>query len=100
EDVPFCASLGDAPLLGIDLMACSGVDFRFFFEPLIQDFDDRKANGIPVFYKFDLINRGQPFSNLMREDIDLFSAYPHSFTRYKTIFRSRTSLFLISLNIS
>src|SRR5437867_10347459 len=97
EDVPFSAAFGNSALLGFDLMPGGFVDFFFFFQPFQQDIDNSQTDRIAVFDEFDFVERGKLLGYLVGQEIYFFSAKSHP---YSTTLRSRTSLFLISLNIS
>src|SRR5262245_46666327 len=65
QNFPFRAAFGNAALLVFDLLTGSLVDLGFFQEPLVQDFDNGKPNGIPVFDEIDFVNRREFFCNLV-----------------------------------
>jgi len=100
KDFPLGAAFGDFALLGFNLSAGSRVDGFFLLEPLRQNVKDGKPDGVPIFDELYGINASQPLGDLMGQEIYFFTSKTHVEPLYRTSFRSFTSLFLMSLNIS
>jgi hypothetical protein len=97
QDVPFGAAFGNRSLLIFDFHAGGFIDVFFLLKPFHDDVYDGETDRVAIFDEFHGVNRGEFLSDLMREEIYLFARQTHA---YSTNFRSRTSLFLMSLNIS
>src|SRR5712691_3818876 len=77
EDFPFGAAFRNTALLAFDLVTGGLIDVFLFLQPLREDVEYRKPDGIAVFDEVDCIDRSQFFGDLMGEQIDLVASQSH-----------------------